>query len=347
MAPLSAAAPLRCHWRSFRLPLPRPLRTARGTLAQKRGWLLRLEAPGTSPVIGWGEAAPLEAGEAEAVGALLADWEAGGPPAATQELEALLPLLPPSLAFACGAALAELAGQPAGGWRAAPPSAHLLPAGEEAIACLERRLLCSPEAPLTMKWKVAAGDDRQERAVLERLLQRLPATARLRLDANGGWSRATAAAWAERLAGEPRLAWLEQPLDPADVEGLEALARRVPVALDESLQRHPALRARWPSWQVRRPSQEGDPRPLLARLEAQARLGVAAPAAPELAHLVFSTAFETGIGHRWIAHLAALQAQGPAPVVPGLAPGWRAAGALSSPDPHQVWEAARPEGCPP
>ncbi|MFM7676690.1 MAG: o-succinylbenzoate synthase [Synechococcus sp.] len=341
--PSAGTPPLLCQWRSFRLTLPRPLRTARGSLAEKRGWLLRLEAPGVPAAIGWGEAAPLEAEEVEAVGAVLAGW-AAGPPAAPQELEGLLPLLPPSLAFACGAALAELEGKPAGGWLAAPPSAHLLPAGEEAVACLERLLATSQEAHLTLKWKVAAGDDRQERAVLERLLQRLPPTARLRLDANGGWSRATAAAWAERLAGEPRLAWLEQPLDIADTEGLEALAQRLPVALDESLQRHPPLRLRWPAWQVRRPSQEGDPRPLLARLEAPARLGVAAPAAPEPApsQLVFSTAFETGIGHRWIAHLAALQARGPAPVVPGLAPGWRAAGALSSPDPHQVWEAARP-----
>ncbi len=229
---------------------------------------------------------------------------------------------------------------------AAPPSAHLLPAGPEAIPCLERLLDSPPEAPLTLKWKVAAGDDRQERAVLEGLLERLPATARLRLDANGGWSRATAAAWAERLAGEPRLAWLEQPLEPDDTDGLQALARRLPVALDESLQRHPSLRASWPGWQVRRPSQEGDPRPLLARLEAEAAGPAAAPATGA-GNLVFSTAFEAGIAHRWIAHLAALQARGPAPVVPGLAPGWRAAGALASPDPRQVWEAARPEGGPP
>jgi len=56
--------------------------------------------------------------------------------------------------------------------------------------------------------------------------------------------------------------------------------------------------------------------------------------------LMVSTALETGIGRRLVAHLAALQAQGPTPTAPGLAPGWRPQGALFSVDPLQVWEAA-------
>jgi O-succinylbenzoate synthase len=178
------------------------------------------------------------------------------------------------------------------------------------------------------KWKVAVCADGLERELLEQLLQRLPATARLRLDANGGWSRATASAWAGRLAGEPRLQWLEQPLAPADQAGLEALASQVPVALDESLQCDPGLRSSWPGWQVRRPSQEGDPRVLLAALERGRP------------RLMLSTAFETGIGRRWLEHLAALQAEGPTPAAPGLAPGWQAPGALASADPAAVWAAA-------
>jgi O-succinylbenzoate synthase len=124
------------------------------------------------------------------------------------------------------------------------------------------------------------------------------------------------------------LQWLEQPLAPDDLDGLEALALRLPVALDESLQVQPQLRQRWGGWQVRRPSQEGDPRPLLAALAAgQPRL-------------MLSTAFETGIGRRWLHHLAALQAAGPTPAAPGLAPGWAPDGRLFSSDPQQVWEAA-------
>ncbi|KMM16834.1 enolase C-terminal domain-like protein, partial [Synechococcus sp. GFB01] len=213
--------------------------------------------------------------------------------------------------------------------------ARLLPAGPAALERLAALLVeCGPgsepgsTAPLTVKWKVAVVPDKEERSLLERLLQLLPAEARLRLDANGGWDRPTAWRWAERLAAEPRLEWLEQPLPPGDQAGLAKLGARLPVALDESLQWDRRLAGCWPGWLVRRPSQEGDPRPLLAALEAgQPRL-------------VLSTAFETGIGGRWLGHLAALQAEGPTPAAPGLAPAWQPTGELASGDPEQVWEAA-------
>jgi O-succinylbenzoate synthase len=79
---------------------------------------------------------------------------------------------------------------------------------------------------------------------------------------------------------------------------------------------------------VRRPLQEGDPRPLLQQLQAG------------LPRQMISTAFETGIGQRFVEHLAALQAQGPTPAAPGLAPGWHPDGPLFAMDPEQVWEAA-------
>ena len=320
------APALQLHWRPFGLALPRPLRTAHGTLTHKRGWLLQLRT--ASGQLGWGEAAPLDQGDqlgpelAAAISAL------GTAPDRTQLEQALAAgALPGPLAFAVGGALAEADGLLAAGWLASPPSAQLLPAGAGAVASLEAALQASA-AGGSFKWKVAVHSDSEERAVLEQLLARLPAQARLRLDANGHWSRPTAAAWAERLAAEPRLQWLEQPLPPADQAGLDDLAQRLPVALDESLAQCPALRHQWSGWQVRRPSQEGDPRPLLAEL------GAGRP------RLMLSTAFETGIGRRWLHHLAALQARGPTPAAPGLAPGWQPSGPLLAADPWQVWEAA-------
>ena len=44
-------------------------------------------------------------------------------------------------------------------------------------------------------------------------------------------------------------------------------------------------------------------------------------------------------------HLAALQARGPTPVAPGLAPGWLPDGDLSGSDPQRAWQAAA--GCGP
>ncbi len=290
-----------------------------------------------------------------------------GPSLSRQQLEEALPTLPGSLAFGIGAALAELegwageaargglaepedlageapggglaagwlakgwlaAGWLAEGWLAAPPSAWLLPAGASVLPALEEALASNAQ---TLKWKVAAGDDARERQLLEVVLERLPEGGRLRLDANGGWDRATAAAWAERLAGEPRLEWLEQPLADDDLEGLEALVARLPVALDESLWRHPWLRQRWSGWQVRRPALEGDPRPLLAALAA-GRAG-----------WMVSTAFETGVGRRLVEHAAALQWRGPTPTAPGLAPQWRPTGPLFDADPAVAWASLEAEG---
>lgn len=359
------------NWRPFRLPLARPLVTAQGALTEKRGWLLRLEAEGpgdsnlsapslnatspgtpsggapnfgaTSPgqaapaCLGWGEAAPLcftPATAQERQRELAAAIRALGRALPRQELEASLPSLPPELAFALGLALAEadgLVGAAAGGWLAAPPSAVLLPAGQAAVTALAAALDRPPVPPFTCKWKVAAAGDDAERELLEQLLARLPVGSRLRLDANGGWDRATAWQWAERLEEDPRLEWLEQPLAPADLPGLQELARRVPVALDESLQHDPALCRHWPGWQVRRPAVEGDPRPLLAALQ-QGGGGASA--------VVLSTAFESGIAQRLVGHLAALQSQSATPAAPGLAPGWSLASPLCAADPETVWQAA-------
>ena len=361
--------PLTLEWRPFRFALPRALVTAQGALQERAGWLLRLQA--SDGRLGWGEAAPLELGVglrggtpgacADTLEACRATIAELGPSLSRQQLEEALPTLPGSLAFGIGAALAELEGwageaargglaeledlageAPGGGlaagwlttgwlaegWLAAPPSAWLLPAGAAVLPALEEALASNAQ---TLKWKVAAGDDARERQLLEVVLERLPEGARLRLDANGGWDRATAAAWAERLAGEPRLEWLEQPLAPDDLEGLEALADRLPVALDESLWRHPWLRQRWSGWQVRRPALEGDPRPLLAALAA-GRAG-----------WMVSTAFETGVGRRLVEHAAALQWRGPTPTAPGLAPQWRPTGPLFDADPAVVWASLEAE----
>lgn len=319
------------RWRPFAFPLPALLHTAAGALAERRGWLLRLETAGGA--VGWGEATPLAFGEGldGALERCARTLEELRGTLTRQELEGRLPQLLPPVAFALGAALAEadgLVGEAAGGWRPAPPSAWLLPAGPEALA-VARSL---PLIPLTVKWKVGVHGEEEERAWYGQLAALLPPEARLRLDANGGFSRATAWRWADHLQGDSRLEWLEQPLDPSDQEGLEALARRLPVALDESLLRQPALRRRWTGWQVRRPSQEGDPRPLLRAL-AEGR-----------PRWLVSTSFETGIGQRWLAHLSALQAEGPTPVAPGLAPGWRAPGDLGAEAPEAVWRAAGPPG---
>lgn len=314
--------------RPYGFALSRPLTTATGSWQQRDGWLLRIVCPQTG-CVGWGEVAPLHPQERKACEQALADWQKTAELGINRDqLELVLPQLPPAVAFAVGAALAELEAD-LGPWHPAPPAAHLLPAGSSMLPELERLLASPVAAPgITVKWKVAAADPELEWLLLHQLLERLPATARLRLDANAGWDRAEADRWVEVLAADPRLQWLEQPLAVDDLDGLNRLAERLPVALDESLQVHPAWREQWQGWQVRRPLLEGDPRALLRQLQ-QGR-----------PRLMLSTAFETGIGFRWLALLSRLQWQGPTPAAPGLAPGWCPDGPLFSAEPEQVWAAA-------
>ena len=322
---------LRLQIKPYGFQLNRPLHTAAGVLQHRRGWLLRLED--SAGRLGWGEVSPLEAEQHEDCQSALVRMMDLGVVWTVSSLEHLLASVPAALAFALGAALAELDGQlgsaSSAGWLQAPTSAFLLPAGvamRDALDCLLTSV--DPNLPFTLKWKVAVCDHEEEWCLLQGLLDKLPALARLRLDANGGWDRLQAWQWVERLRGDSRLEWLEQPLAADDWEGLQAIAAVVPVALDESLQAYPTWRDQWESWQVRRPLLEGDPRPLLRDLlRGRPRL-------------MLSTAFETGIGGRWLAHLAALQAQGETPAAPGLAPGWCPAGPLFSSDPAEVWAAA-------
>lgn len=328
---------LQLVFRPYAFQLTRPLVTSRGSWQRRRGWLLRIVDPG-SGLAGWGEVSPLDPGEQRCCERVISAW-CLHVCRSSEELEALLPSLPAALAFAIGAALAELDGvvgdAHANGqrWRPPPRSAQLLPAGHAMPAALEALLAqhgeASGESPmvesLTLKWKVAAAEPALEWRLLSQLLKRLPAKVRLRLDANGGWDRATADRWADAVEGDPRLDWLEQPLAADDLEGLSRLGERVPVALDESLGLNPELREYWTGWQVRRPVLEGDPRPLLQDLQR---------GRPKL---MLSTAFETGIGARWLALLAQLQQQGPTPVAPGLAPGWTPSGPLFASQPEQVW----------
>ena len=322
---------LQLQIKPYGFQLSRPLLTAAGVLQYRRGWLLRLED--SAGRLGWGEVSPLEVAQLAVCQDSLVKMTNSEVVWTASSLERWLAIAPAAWAFAIGAALAELDGElgsgSCAGWLQAPTSAFLLPAGVAMRDALDR-VLSSVDSnlPFALKWKVAACDPEEEWCLLQDLLDKLPATARLRLDANGGWDRLQAWRWVEQLRGDPRLEWFEQPLAADDWEGLEAISAVVPVALDESLQAHPTWRDQWEGWQVRRPLLEGDPRPLLRDLvRGKPRL-------------MLSTTFETGIGGRWLAHLADLQAQGETPAAPGLAPGWCPAGPLFSCDPAEVWAAA-------
>lgn len=296
----------RLSHRSFRLPLRVPLRTAHGLWAEREGLLVRLENEAGS--VGYGEAAPIPwfgtetPAEAAEMLAVLGDRPA----------EAALDAVPDRFgcvrfALAAARAMAERGAPSAGAGASATrpeagfhrpsqrvPVTTLLPAGRPALDVLPARL----EAGfLVFKWKVGVGEAADELALLDDLLAVLPVHAKLRLDANGAWDRRTAGKWVARCTERP-IEFVEQPLAPADEDGLRGLAGDFPVtlALDESVARLADARRwqseGWPGVFVIKPAIAG---PLL---ELQAWV------AATKADVVLSSAIETALGRAAICRFA-------------------------------------------
>jgi len=179
---------------------------------------------------------------------------------------------------------------------------------------------------LTLKWKVAIKDNKEEEKILNEILNIIKSNIKLRIDANGSWEREIANRWVDILKENRNLEWLEQPLAVDDIEGLRELNKKIPVALDESLLKYPNLVNEWDGWQIRRPSQERNPINLLRDLENRKSL------------ISLSTSFETGIGRRWLYHLSYLQLLGPTPKVPGLALNKTPSSYLFSNEPQKIWD---------
>ena len=313
----------------FSFQLIQSLKTSQGILKGKNGWLLHLRD--SDGHYGWGEVSPLNKSERALCSKILTRISTT---VSVQELEENLKKWPGALSFGMGSALAELQGLIGVNsnkiWLSAPKSAILL-ANNSSLLKTINFLATNHKAtkhPLTLKLKIAIESQSKEEILLAQILENLPENVLLRLDANSGLKREEAEKWSEFFQKESRLEWLEQPLPTHDLEGHIRLSNKIPIALDESLLEQPSLRKSWKGWQIRRPLLEGDPRPLLKELEQGA------------SYRMISTSFETGIGLRWINHLAALQQQGPTPTAPGLAPGWCPNSALFSKNPEFVWQAA-------
>ncbi len=313
----------------FSFHLKHKLKTSQGTIESKKGWLLHIhDSLGAS---GWGEVSHFDKKNLFKCEKILNTLNQK---VARNDLEAGIKIWPGAMSFGIGAALAEMDGiigsNSGTKWLKAPPSAILLPANYsllETVECLVKRHKINKDT-ITMKWKIGINSIHQEKDLLSKILKLIPANFRLRLDANAGLNRLQANEWANLFSKEPRLEWLEQPLPAHDIEGLSQLAKATPIALDESLVYNPSLRSSWQSWQIRRPAIDGDPRVLLNELKQGKSF------------LSLSTAFETGIGRRWVNHLSAMQQKGPTPTAPGLAPGWSPNNELFSDNPILVWKSA-------
>lgn len=217
------------EFKPYRRPLRAPLRTAHGLWAEREGLIVRVENGAGS--VGYGEVAPLPWFGTETLAEAAEVCRKFG---ATVEDEVLdtVPARFGCVRFALACARMEMSPhEELKGSRL--PVAALLPAGRDALAVLPGKL---EAGYLSFKWKVGVGTVEDELGIFDDLLAALPAYAKLRLDANGGWDRRQAAKWLARCAERP-VEFVEQPVKPGDEAALLGLAEDYPVtlALDESV----------------------------------------------------------------------------------------------------------------
>lgn len=227
----------------FAIPLRQPLATAYGPVTSRRGVVLVLTDDAGRQ--GVGEATPHPAASPQALAAARDDlaraagWLTGADPSRLDALLAEASRLTRPAATAIDMALHDLLGQAAersvaellgGVRRRVVPVSALLPDGAEMTGARA----AAARGFTTAKVKIGP-DVEQAVAHVAAIRAAAPALA-LRCDANGAWDADTATAVARRLA-PLRVAWLEQPVPPADVAGLARVRRDggVPVAADEAV----------------------------------------------------------------------------------------------------------------
>ncbi|MFZ2359592.1 MAG: o-succinylbenzoate synthase [Anaerolineae bacterium] len=220
----------------------RPAATSRGALRVRKVVLLRAERDG---VAGWGECGVMpglsrddQPDYVDATRSVCDAVNRGADPAEL-DLAAL-----PSVAFGLETALLDLAGggrqplfdTPFSRGEAALPTHGLIWMDTPAamLAQIERKI---GQGCRVIKLKVGALPFEEELALLAKVRQRWPAgEIELRLDANGAWQPAETLDHLQRLASL-NVAFLEQPIQPGQPEGMAALCAisPIPIALDEEL----------------------------------------------------------------------------------------------------------------
>ena len=216
----------RLEFRRYRVPFGREVRTAHRPWVEREGLLVRLEdEAGRS---GYGEVAPIPwfgtetLEEAEEVLAKL------GGAAEAASLEGIGERYG-CVRFALASALSQDWVTPAEARRL--PVAALLPAGKAALAAADQAL---ESGFVALKWKVGVLAVSDELVVLDDLLARLPAHAKLRLDANGAWTTRQAATVLERCAARP-IEFVEQPCFAEASQGAAGQRRVADALLGERL----------------------------------------------------------------------------------------------------------------
>ncbi len=282
----------RFEFHPYRRRFKRPLKTSHGTWDVREGIILRLsDKTGRTS---WGEIAPLSWFGSETLDQAL-DFCRQLPTEITTETIFSIPVALPACQFGFESAIE---GQAYKGDPLSPPPltySALLPAGE---AALHQWQTLWNQGYRTFKWKIGVAPIQEELKVFHQLIQALPKSAQLRLDANGGLGVKSASVWLQ--ACDPvGIEFLEQPLPVEQFDAMLKLSNQysTQLALDESVARFEQLQASyqqgWRGVFVIKPCIAGSP----SRLRQFCR--------EHEIDAVFSSVFETAIGRYAALKLAA------------------------------------------
>jgi O-succinylbenzoate synthase len=229
-------------FRPYQRPFKHPLSTSHGKWDVREGIILRLiDETGQ---VGWGEIAPISWFGSETLEQAW-DFCQQLPSEISTETIFSIPAELPACQFGFESALEWGIGNssplPLSPSLPLPSSAksqlaysYLLPAGEAALDSWQ-----TPwnQGSRTFKWKIGVTQIEDELKVFDQLVQALPASTQLRLDANGGLSRQEAHQWLQASDEAGIVEFLEQPLTPKQFDGMLEMSTQylTPIALDESV----------------------------------------------------------------------------------------------------------------
>ncbi|MER3491948.1 MAG: o-succinylbenzoate synthase [Mastigocladus sp. ERB_26_2] len=289
-------------FRPYQRKFVRPVATSHGIWEIREGIILCLTDETNK--VGWGEIAPISWFGSETL-AQAWDFCCQLPKEITEETIFSIPDQLPACQFGFESALWEM--EEWNSWRIGdkrillsphlpiaphPPISHsaLLPAGEAALQAWENLW---QQGYSTFKWKIGVYPTPVELKILDLLTQSLPASVKLRLDANGGLNQEEAKLWLESCDHcKANIEFLEQPLSVNQFSLMLELSQRyqTAIALDESVATLPQLKycfqQGWRGIFVIKPGIAGSPfrlRQFCQQHEIDA---------------VFSSVFETAIGRK-------------------------------------------------
>lgn len=173
---------------------------------------------------------------------------------------------------------------------------YLLPTGETALQSWQTAW---DQGYSTFKWKIGVGSVEEEITIFKQLVEILPKSVKLRLDANGGLTTQEAESWLKICDNAGIVEFLEQPLPPQEFSNLLTMCQDydTPIALDESVatiqQLEDCYEKGWRGIFVIKVAIAGSPKRLIKFCQDY--------------HIdtVFSSVFETAIARQMALHLAA------------------------------------------